>query len=418
MPDAQDCHTAMQCSRKIIFLNRFFSPDHAATSQMLADLTTDLARRGLSVQVIASRLRYDDPQARLPNRETRDGTQVYRVWSSRFGRHFLPGRLMDYLTFHLSAACRLFLSARRDDLVVVLSDPPLLAVSQWPVIRLRQARLLTWNHDIFPEVATLLGVRPFGNPGLRLLRWLRNQTWQHATRNVVLGERMAERLQQEGVPAERIRTIHNWSDGQNIRPLAHAENPLRTEWGVNGRFVVGYSGNLGRAHEVDTILAAARELEHRPEICFLFIGGGVGFTRLQERLQPAPPPNILLKPYQPRSTLPCSLTVPDVHWISLMPELEGLIVPSKLYGILAAGRPTLYMGDRQGEIPALLQAAGCGCTCAIGDVQAVVRQLIAWADDRQQCHRMGQAARQLFLEQFDQPLAMAAWWQLIQETTR
>ncbi|MEO5339271.1 MAG: glycosyltransferase family 4 protein [Magnetococcus sp. MYC-9] len=407
----------MHCSRKIIFLNRFFSPDHAATSQMLADLTTDLVKRGLSVQVIASRLRYDDPRARLPGREVLDGVHVHRVWSSRFGRHFLPGRLIDYLTFHLSAACRLFLLARRDDLVVVLSDPPLLAVSQWPILRLRHARLLTWNHDIFPEVAMLLGVRPFGNPGLRLLRRVRNRTWRQAFRNVVLGQRMAEKLRQEGVPAERICIIHNWSDGQTIRPIAHEKNPLRTEWEVNGRFVVGYSGNLGRAHEMDTILAAARELEHRPEICFLFIGGGVGFNRLQERLKAAPPPNILLKPYQPRCMLPYSLTLPDIHWISLMPELEGLIVPSKVYGILAAGRPTLYVGDRQGEIPALLQAAGCGCTCAIGDVQAVVRQLIAWADDRQQCQRMGQSARRLFLERFDQPIAMAAWWQLIQETT-
>ncbi|MBF0583312.1 MAG: glycosyltransferase family 4 protein [Magnetococcales bacterium] len=408
----------MHCSRKIIFLNRFFAPDHSATSQLLSDLAVDLARRGMPVHVITSRMRYDDPLDRLPSEETVDAVQVHRVWSSRFGRHFLPGRAIDYLTFHLSAALMLFRWARPKDLVVVLTDPPLLAVTQWPVIRLRHASLLTWNQDVFPEVATLLGVRPLGRQGIRLLQRWRNHTWQQASRNVVLGDRMAERLRSEAVPPERIRVIHNWSDGQSIIPISAGENPLRTAWGLTDFFVVGYSGNLGRAHELDTLLAAAEQLKQHPRIRFLFIGGGAGQARLAARIKTAQLTNILLQPYQPRAMLPYSLTLPDIHWLSLLPSLEGLIVPSKWYGILAAGRPTLYIGDQQGEIPPLLQAAGCGVTCSVGDSQAVARQLVAWADNPRLCQQMGEAARQLFMERFDRTIALTAWHQLIQDASR
>ncbi|CAK0748830.1 colanic acid biosynthesis glycosyl transferase WcaI [uncultured Gammaproteobacteria bacterium] len=397
-------------AQKIIFLNRFFAPDHSATSQLLTDLAFDLAEQGALVHVISSRLRYDDPLACLPRNETLDGVQVTRVWTSRFGRYSLPGRAMDSLTFHLGAALHLFRLAKRGDWVVVKTDPPLLSVTLWPVIRLRRANFLTWNQDLFPEVAVALGVRGWGTG---MLRWLRNRSLQHATCNVVLGQRMAAHLRAEGIPDERLRIIHNWSDGQAITPIAAEDNPLRQTWDLVGRFVVGYSGNLGRAHEVDTLLDAAEQLKHRSDICFLFIGGGAGQNYLTAQIAARQLTNITLKPYQPRVNLAYSLSLPDLHWISLWPRLEGLIVPSKFYGIAAAGRATLYIGDAQGEIPTLLQSGGCGVTCAIGDGQGVARQIAAWADDRAACHQLGQAARRLFLERFDRPIALAAWRDLL-----
>ncbi len=405
----------MMGSRKIIFLNRFFAPDHAATSQLLTDLAFDLASRGAQVHVITSRQRYDNPLANLPGEQEISGVQIHRIWTSAFGRHFLPGRAIDYLTFHLEAARHLFRLAKRGDLVVVMTDPPLLSVTLLPVIQVRGALLITWNQDLFPEVAAALGLRGLGKRGVRILKWLRNRSWHQATHNVVLGSRMAERLRQEGIPADKIRLIHNWSDGQAITPIAAEENPLRQEWGLAPFFVVGYSGNLGRAHEVDTLLAAAESLQHRPEIRFLFIGGGAGQTRLIEEIKARSLANIQFKPYQPREKLAYSLSVPDLHWISLWPSLEGLVVPSKVYGVLAAGRATLCIGDLNGEIPEMVRAGGCGVTCRIGESQAVARQIVAWADDRAGCRQQGQAARHLFETRFDRSMALAAWRQLLQD---
>jgi hypothetical protein len=180
---------------KLIFLNRFFHPDRSATSRMLSDLAFALAERGRAVCVITSRQRYDAPADTLPPTETVHGVSVYGVWTSRFGRANLLGRAIDYATFYLSAAWRLWRLARSGDVVIAKTDPPMLSVIAAPVCRLRGARLVNWLQDIFPEAAQAVGVggrvarTPYG-----LMRWLRNGSLTAAHMNVVLGERMAERV--------------------------------------------------------------------------------------------------------------------------------------------------------------------------------------------------------------------------------
>ena len=143
----------------IIFLNRFFYPDHAATSQLLSDLAFALADGGREVHVITSRQRYDEPESLLPARERIRGVEVHRVWTSRFGRNWLPGRTMDYLTFYTSAAWTLFRLAHSDHVIVAKTDPPLISAVAAMVARLRGARLVNWLQDLFPEVAVASGLR-------------------------------------------------------------------------------------------------------------------------------------------------------------------------------------------------------------------------------------------------------------------
>ena len=412
----QDGPNAMVFSRKIIFLNRFFYPDHAATSQLLTDLAFDLTHRGETVHVITSRLRYDNPSALLPKREVINGTQIHRIWTSHFGRHFLPGRAIDYLTFHLSAFFRLLVLAKKEDLVIVKTDPPLLSVAIGPAVWLRRATLITWNQDLFPDVAENLGVRGIGKGMYRILKGLRNLSLRLAAHHVVPGQQMAHRLRDTGIPAQRIHTLHNWSNGHTITPVPGAHNPLRQHWGLADRFVVAYSGNMGRAHEFDTLLKAAQRLHHRKEIVFLFIGGGAGLEKVAATAHAHHLDTILFQPYQPRENLSFSLSVADVHWISLRPTLEGLIVPSKFYGILAAGRPVIHVGDVAGEIPALLQEGACGVAISMGEDQQLAQQIAAWADDPALCQRMGNNARHFFEARFDQPMAMTAWYRLIQKS--
>ncbi|MBF0096460.1 MAG: glycosyltransferase family 4 protein [Magnetococcales bacterium] len=407
----------MKFSRTLLFVNRFYAPDYfAATSRLLTDLASSLAAAGYDVQVITSRLRYDTTLEPLPQRQQMDGVTVQRVWTTRFGRHALFGRAIDYLTFHLAAFWRLLWLAKAGDLVVVMTDPPLLSLSVWPIIAWRGCHLVIWNQDLFPETAAALLPFPVGSRWLlTVLRHLRNLSWRRARYSVVLGQGMAARLQAEGVAAERVRIIPNWEDGRSIRPQARSENPLLEEWPLAGRFVVGYVGNLGRAHELETLLAAAERLADRPDICFLFVGGGAGLNRLRLWQRQHPQAHLLIQPYQSRARLLSVLGVADVHWFSLLPALEGLIVPSKLYGIAAAGRATLFIGDPQGEIPALLRAGNCGASFAVGDVEAVAEQLRHWADNPALCQQMGKAARQWFMQYQDQSIALQAWQQLIQE---
>lgn len=402
---------------KVILVNRYFYPDHSATAQLLGDLAFELAGRGDEVCVVTGRQTYDDPAARLPARETVRGVRVIRVPTTRFGRQGLWGRALDYLSFHLSAAWALLGRTRPGDVVVAETDPPLISLVAALAARLRGARLVNWVQDLFPEVACALGMRGAGAAAAALVG-LRNLALRAAVQNVVLGGRMAERLGELGVAPERITVIHNWADGRQIRPVAHAHNPLRAAWELRDKFVVGYSGNMGRAHEFETLLRAAWLLRQVPDIVFLFIGGGAQRARIEFEAASRGLGNVMFRPYQPREHLLHSLGVADLHVISLRPELEGLIVPSKFYGIAAAGRPTLFIGDPDGEIPRVLREESCGATLRPGDAEGVAKLVLALAADAAQCARQGGRARLAFERRFDISLAMHGWREVLQAGPR
>jgi len=404
---------------RLIFVNRFFYPDHSATSQMLSDLAFALANEGRAVSVITSRQLYDEPTGNvLAVRETVKRVSVYRVWTSRFGRTNLLGRTIDYLTFYISAAWRIWRLASTGDVVIAKTDPPMLSLIASPVCWLRAAHLVNWLQDIFPEVAEELGFRGgTARAAFAVLRRLRNRSLSQAAGNVVVGERMAARLAALGIQKERIRIIPNWADDK-IAPVRTAANPLRASWALQDRFVIGYSGNLGRAHETDTLLQSICELErNEAPIAWLFIGGGVLYRQLQGETERRHLKSVQFRPYQPRERLAESLSAADVHLVSLKPELEGLIVPSKFYGIAAAGRPTIFIGDRDGEIARLLARYDCGRTVAMRDGAALTRTILELAGDLANCQRMGERARRAFEAEFSKAIAVTKWRSLLEELT-
>jgi colanic acid biosynthesis glycosyl transferase WcaI len=401
---------------KVLFINRFFYPDNSATSQILGDLAFHLAAQGEHVLVITSRLSHDSPPL-LPSRETVRGVEVRRVWSSQLGRSNLLGRAFDYFAFYVSAARALWQLADSTTTVVVKTDPPLLSVFVAPIARLRGAKLVNWLQDVYPEVAGALNVRAVRGPLLLLLRGARNVSLRSADANVVLGDRMRTLMRGQGVASDKLHIIHNWADRDAIQPIASAENPFRESWNLQGKFVVGYSGNLGRAHEYRTILHAAELLaqQGRDEVVFLFIGGGVQRKSLESEVQARGINNLRFMPYQAREHLSQSLSAADVHLVSLNPALEGLIVPSKFYGVAAAGRPSIFIGDPDGEIPRILRDDACGFTVRSGDALGLAAIIANLASDPKLCGSLGASARQLLEGRFDRRVAMAAWTKVLED---
>ena len=400
--------------KKLIFVNRFFYPDHSATSQLLTDLACHLATQNLEVHVVTSRQNYDDPTSQLAVAETIEQVYIHRVWTSRFGRGRLLPRTLDYLTFYATSSLALFRQLKRGDIVIAKTDPPLITVLAATVARLRGATLINWSQDLFPELAEVLDVKGSWIVG-GLLRSLRNISFRTAKWNVVLGDRMAERIALEGIPAHSVQVIHNWADGETIRPIDRKPNQLRKTWGLEEKFVVGYSGNMGRAHEFKTILDAAAILRHKEDIRFLFIGSGIRLASIEATVQQQELNNVIFQPYQPRERLGLSLTVPDVHLISLRPALEGLIVPSKFYGIAAAGRPTIYIGDLDGEIPRILKQSTCGYTVSIGNAKELSDRILELSQDTERVTQMGERARAVFDNRYAKRHALAAWQHLLTE---
>ena len=396
----------------VVFVNRFYYPDESATSQLLTDLAVHLAARGQVVHVVAGRQRYDQPGAILPASETIDGVVVHRVWTTRFGRANLLGRALDYATFYPSAAWRMLFLVSPGDVLVAKTDPPLISVVAWLCALLRGAKLVNWVQDVFPEAAQALGVGGVSGVG-PVLRWVRNLSLKGATRNVALGRRMAAHLAEQGATAEAISIIPNWADGAAIRPLLRDQNPLRRDWSMERKFVVGYSGNMGRAHEFSAIIGAAELLKNDPDIVFLFIGGGHGKAYIEIATADRGLNNVHFKPYQDRAALGFSLTLPDVHLVSQLPESEGFVLPSKFYGIAASGRPVAFIGAADGEIARDVVRFDCGVAVRPGDAAGLAEFLRRLKEKPQLAAEMGGRIRDAFERQYDRPLSLAAWEKLL-----
>jgi glycosyltransferase involved in cell wall biosynthesis len=379
---------------------------------LLADLVFHLAEKGNTVKVITSRQRYDDAAAALLSHECERDVEIVRVWSTRFGRGRMVGRAFDYFSFYLSVLWTSMLWARAGDVFISKTDPPVVGVLAALVGLTRRIHRVNWLQDVFPEVAQAAGMRIAAGLVGRIVASARDWSLRGAT-NVVLGERMRALLQARG--ASSLVVLPNWADGRVIHPLPAARNSLRTEWDLAGRFVVGYSGNLGRVHDSSAIIEAAISLRHDPSVVFLFIGGGKESEALRKAVSQLGLSNVVFRPYQQREALAVSLTLPNVHLVSLRPEFEGMVVPSKLYGVMAAGRPCIFIGDDAGEVALLLREGNCGITVPSTDGVALARVIITLRDDPARCAAMGEAARRMFEARFDMPVALACWDQLLAE---
>ena len=405
--------------RRIFFLNRYFFPDHSATSQILSQLAFHLATSGHDVHVVTSRQLYDDPVARLPVEETSRGVKIHRLAGTRLGRSGLFGRSADYLSFYVSAWRFLIVGADQDDVLVTMTDPPLLSILGVQLARRRRLRVINWLQDIYPEVASELGIPFIRGPVSTILRFARDASLRAADVNVVVGNLMAEKLKQLGIAPERAEVIPNWCDDESIVPIGATSNPLRTQWQLQNKFVVGYSGNLGRAHEFDTILAASEHFRNDPNIIFLFIGGGhrgeelVRCVKAQELSD-----KFRFLPYQRDEDLKYSLSVPDVHWISLRPELEGLIVPSKIYGIAAAGRPIIAVMARSGEIASLVREHECGVVIEPGNSLELAKAISDLSSNVITREIMGRRARAMLKANFTREHAFQNWTRVVDRVAR
>ncbi len=378
---------------RVIFINRFYAPDISATAQILSDVAEGLAAKGIEVSVFTSRLSYDSSE-KYSAEDIRNDVTVRRLWTSRFGRGNLWGRTLDYVSFFLSCMFAVIRFVRKEDIVVVKTDPPLLSVVIGLFIRLKRAKYINWLQDVYPEVAFELTDKQHRGLIFTLLRNLRNRSLNGASYNVVISDRMRERIAQNCASPDTVEIIENFTDDTAITPRHDHASELRNEWDLAPTdFVIGYSGNLGRAHDLTTMFDAARALRHAEHIKFLFIGGGHLHSELRQRIDAESLNNFVLKPYLPREELPVSLSLPDIHWVSLKPSLEGLIVPSKVYGIAAAGRPMVFIGRSDGDIGTWVKTHDMGQVFEIGDVSELSKAILELSKTSDRISEMGENAR-------------------------
>jgi colanic acid biosynthesis glycosyl transferase WcaI len=337
------------------------------------------------------------------------------VGFTRFGRASNLGRLADYLSFWI-AAFLAAVRAKHQDCLVVLSDPPLLSVLAAVVGMVKSVKTVCWLQDLFPEIAVRAGVLPEGLVA-RCLRWLSRWSLRQMDQVVVIGRCMERQVLSEGVPSPSLARIPNWADGAHIKSLPRSQNEFLQRHNLENQFVVMYSGNHGVVHEFETLVALLRETRSVPKLCFCFIGEGAWKKKLMDIARAERWSHIRFLSYQPKSLLQSSLAAADVHLVSLRNDMEGLSIPSKVYGALAAGRPIIFIGPRGSEASVLVSEAQCGYSVQPGDTEAAVQALLAVYKDRTLLEKQGQAARLYFSRRFDRNIATRRFHQVFQRVS-
>lgn len=386
---------------RVIFVNRVYWPSTAATAQLLTDLAEGLAVRGWPVEVIATGT----------GDTTRNGVTVHRTGAgSEHGG--LISRARNYRRFLRAAGVKVAALARPGDILVPMTDPPMLGATVTQAAP-AAARIVHWIQDIYPEIAAA----HFGflaSLALEPLRKKRDAAWSAAAACVPLGEDMASLVSEQGVLRSRITILPNWAPRELHAPSPGADTAaMRARWGLADKFIVAYSGNLGRVHEFNTLIEAAARLRDDARIVLLFIGSGARFDRIARTARQRMLGNIRLLPAVPRALLPVSLGAADVHLVTLLPAYRQLVYPSKLAGVLAAGRPVVFVGPADSEIARLVRHDECGAAFLPGDATGVAQGIRRLAEEAALRQSQSARARLLYEQRFTGDAALSGWDSLL-----
>jgi len=363
---------------KITLLNQCFYPDVVATGQHLTDLALALVERGHEVTVITSDRGYDDPQRRFKKRERWQGIEIVRLPSSAFGKTARWRRAADFATLMVLYALRLTFTPRQD-VVVALTSPPLIAFLGASFVRIKGGRFLYWIMDLNPDEALAAGWLREGSLIARALVRLQNFALAGSESVIALDRFMADRLVDKGIPANRVQTISLWPHAEVPTFDAAGREAFRRRHQLDKKFVVMHAGNHSPCHPLNTLLEAAERLRLNQDIAFCFVGGGSELARVKEFATSHELTNILCLPYQPRAELAALLSAADLHVVIMGDPFVGIIHPCKIYNVMRVGAPFLYIGPLQSHVMDIvveMNGAGRVYVSQHGNVDEVVRQVV------------------------------------------
>ncbi len=393
---------------RLLVFNQYYWPGIEATAQLLTELCEALAAEA-EVKVVTGVLHGHEDE---PRRLVHNGVEIVRVPSTSFERSKIPARASNYLTY-LSNALIYGLRGERPDIVLCMTDPPVVADVALLVARRYGAPLVVISQDVFPEIAVQL--KRLENPFLMgVLRALVSVYLRRADRIVAIGETMRRRLEAKGAPPERVHVIPNWVDTKRLQPLGKDTQWAR-EWGFDERFVVMHSGNVGHAQDLDSLVRAATFLRDLDNLVITIIGTGARHAELVALAERLEVEQVNFFYYQNRAVLPESLSAADVHVVGLAHGLAGYVVPSRLYGILAVGRPVIAAADPESETAQVVARVGCGIVVRPGRPELLARAIRDAHDGAYDLEEMGARGREWVEREADRSVAMRRYRDLLME---
>lgn len=392
----------------ILFVNEFYHPDICASAAVLSDRLPRIGklRSDWKVTVIAGNRAWDNPSIVYPQSESHDGVNIVRVARPIVRRKSLIQRGVGFAAFHLRAI-RAGRKLDRVDCVIGTTAPPQGAAIARKIAKAHGCPYIYCALDLYPDLAVTLG--KLRAKSLLYKLWLKTdtRTMQHAARVISIAEEMTKRIgETRDVSREKLGTIHDGFDPARIAPPApDAPNPFAAEHNPGGRFVVQYAGNMGLSHPFDSILDAAIKLGGRRDIQFQFIGDGPQRHTIKERM----PSHAKLIVYQPASRLWEVLAAADVCLISQQNEMFDKALPFKIYAILAAGKPAIFIGNERSEIAHWLRDNNAGVAVPQNDTDALVDAITRLHADPDDAKKKGSNGRALLDKNLHAQQAAESW---------
>lgn len=405
---------ASQASRLWI-VSELYYPEETSTGYILTQIAEGLAARR-PVSVLCVQPTYFARGRQAPRHEHRRGVEIHRCRSTRLNKNRLLLRLINLVTVSASLFVQLFWRLRPADRVLVVTNPPLLPFLASLACRLRGARCLLLIHDVYPDVAVAVGLLRQNSWTSRLCQRLVQRLYQRVDRIIVLGRDMrALAYRKLGFVDERVSVIPNWADSDEIHPRARSENRLLAEFDLQDKFVVQYAGNLGRANGLEGLVACAAQMRPDRGVHFLLIGGGAKQAWVTRQIGEQGLTNITLLGHRPRSESHDFLNACDVALISFVPGMAGIGVPSRMYNVLAAGKPIIAVADEDSELALVVREEQIGWVVDPADPAALAEVIREARRQPDVLLEMGRRARRAAEQKYTRPQIIEAYARLLAE---
>jgi colanic acid biosynthesis glycosyl transferase WcaI len=390
---------------RLLVLNQYYWPGKEATANLLTELCEALA---LDYDVIV----VTGAAESQPERSVRGGVTIVRVHSTHYDRTQLWRRATNYFTYVIGAV-RQALGSERPDVVVSMTDPPFVGAAAQLVARRFGAPLVVISQDVFPEIAVRLG--RLRNPlAIAVLRRVIASYLRYADRVVVIGDTMKQRIVAKGVDPGRVRVITNWGDAERVTPQPR-DNRWARRNGLLDRFVVMHFGNIGHAQDIDTLIRATTLLRDLDDLAVPIIGVGARLAELEELARIVEADKVRFLPWQPYEERALPISSAHVHVVGLARGLAGYIVPSRMWGVLAAGRPVIAAAEEESETARVVRETDCGVVVPPGDPFRLAEAIRACHDGVYDLEEMGQRARAYAEAETDRSIAVARYRRVLEE---
>jgi len=404
---------------KVLILCQLFYPELVSTGQTLTELCEELVDMGCNIEVVCAPPSVINSQESIPKYIEYHSIRIRRVWATAFPKLNLIGRIVNQLTYAISVFFYLLFDKTKRP-ILVLTNPPFLAFFCALLRKLKIGNPYIYLlFDVYPDTAINLGVLKSDSFLSKLWEWINKVSFKYASKIIVIGRCMQDviksKMHKYTIDTNKVQMIHVWSDDRLIKSKKNEINPFIKNWGLEGKFFALYAGNMGRFHDMETIMEAVRELSGFENIVFLFVGEGHKKSFIKDFANKWNLTNCQIHSYVKREELGDLLSCADVGLVSLLEGQEGLSVPSKTFGLMSAGVPVIAIMSEKAEIARVVVEENCGIVVKPGDAKALVKVIIDLYDNKQKLHEMSENARKAIDTKYNINKAAELYMKIIEE---